>query len=66
MTATFSVPQPVTENIDPNVLKTKQTSYKNETHTRDLKRYHDTLLAEKNQWKAEVKSRRNKYHDLKQ
>lgn len=58
------MPQPVTENIDPNVCN-KQSEVV-ETHTRDLLRYHDTLLAEKNQWKAEVKSRRNKYHDLKQ
>ncbi|CAH2268591.1 uncharacterized protein LOC120637638 [Pararge aegeria] len=64
------VPQPEiidpiqTENIDPNFYK-KLNEVDNK-HNQDLKRYHDILLAEKNQWKVEVKCRRNKYHDLRQ
>ncbi|XP_023950651.2 uncharacterized protein LOC112054936 [Bicyclus anynana] len=58
------VPQPVIENIDPNVCK--KLNEVDEKRQQDLKRYHDILLAEKNDWKAEVKCRRNKYHHLKQ
>ncbi|XP_045785995.1 uncharacterized protein LOC123881322 [Maniola jurtina] len=58
------VPQPAIENIDPNLCN--KVNEVDEKRNQELKRYHDLLLAEKNQWKEEVKSRRNKYHDLRQ
>ncbi|RVE53243.1 hypothetical protein evm_002076 [Chilo suppressalis] len=56
------VPQSL-KNIDPNI-PLKMTE--NERHSPDLLVYHDKLLAEKEQWKKEVNSRKNKYHDLRQ
>ncbi|XP_050356845.1 uncharacterized protein LOC126777736 [Nymphalis io] len=58
------VPQAFTDNIDSNICK--KLSEMDDKHTQDLFRYHDNLVAEKDQWKMEVNRRRNKYHDLKQ
>ncbi|CAG9575531.1 unnamed protein product [Danaus chrysippus] len=58
------VVQPTSENIDRNVCRNI-----NETEQKEhpeLKRYYETLLGEKEQWKTEVNNRRNKYHDIKQ
>ncbi|XP_072935224.1 uncharacterized protein [Epargyreus clarus] len=55
------LPQPISEDIDSNPCK--QTIEANEKRYR---KYYQTLLAEKEQWKKEVNSRRNKYHDLRQ
>ncbi|XP_059060341.1 uncharacterized protein LOC131853463 [Achroia grisella] len=55
-------PQPLTENID-NVCK--QNIVDNQKHSDELSRYYNKLLSEKEQWKKEVTSRQNKYHDLK-
>ncbi|CAH0722270.1 unnamed protein product, partial [Brenthis ino] len=57
-------PQTYCENTDPNVCKKlNDVDVKN---NEDLIKYHDKLLVEKEQWKTEVKNRRNKYHDLRQ
>ncbi|KAJ2946630.1 hypothetical protein O0L34_g12687 [Tuta absoluta] len=58
------VPQPMSENEDPNVCK--QTTDASEKKNEELTKYYDKLLEEKDQWKKEVNRRRIKYHDLRQ
>uniref|UniRef100_A0A1E1WLF2 Uncharacterized protein n=1 Tax=Pectinophora gossypiella TaxID=13191 RepID=A0A1E1WLF2_PECGO len=58
------VPQTLSEHAEPNVCK--QTTETADERIENLSRYYEKLLAEKEQWKKEVNSRRNKYHDLRQ
>ncbi|CAH2100291.1 unnamed protein product [Euphydryas editha] len=58
------MPQTFNDTLDPNVCK--KLNEVDDKHQQELLRYHNNLLAEKQQWKTEVKNRGNKYHDLRQ
>ncbi|CAG9783238.1 unnamed protein product [Diatraea saccharalis] len=56
-------PQTFSDNVDLNV---PEKNIENERQSQELLRYYDKLLVEKEQWKKEVNTRRNKYHDSRQ